>query len=820
MVGIVLVSHSHALAQAAREMVVAMAGPRLRIAIAAGAGDHHADLGTNAIEIMEAIHEVMSDDGVLVLMDLGSALLSTDTALGFLDEAQSARVRCSAAPFLEGAVAAGVVAAAGSTLDEVNCEALSGLRQKQEHLGPSVPAGQSDSSDRSDMSDSASQSIRIKLPNPHGLHARPAARFIREGAAFSSDIQVRNLTRHRGPVSARSLTGLASLEVLLGDEIEISASGPDAAAALQALKQSVESGLGDSLAEFIPAPQPVVPGGPPVPVSAGLAIGPLFFPANAETIVPGHLTDDPEGELLKLHEAIAAARISIQSDENALRKSLAKSDAEIFEAQALVLDDPSLLARAEASIREHGANAALAWAHAFQAIASDYDRIEDEYLRQRAADVRDIGARVLAALGVARPHVGDLPRPGILVVDDLAPAEAVALPSTVLGVICLQGGSTSHASILLRARGIPAIARAKAALDSQPAGILAAFDGSTGELWINPGPAKLQGLRARAEAERAAASESTHHSHEPAITTDGHPVPIFANLSSSADASAALDQGAEGVGLFRTEFLFLDRPAPPGEEEQFEALRRLREIMGVRPVIIRTLDIGGDKAASYPGLAAEANPFLGERGIRVCLARPELFQAHLRAILRAGLGGNFRIMFPMLSDLGEFRDARAALFQAHAALDQSRTPHAWPLPIGITVEVPSAVILGDQLAAEADFFSIGTNDLAQYILAADRGNPALSRFHDPFHPALLRAIAQIAAEAHRRHKPIGVCGEMASDPAAARLLIGLGIDHLSLSPARIPALKSAIRAARHFDLLALSQRALALESPSAVRAII
>jgi phosphocarrier protein FPr len=609
---------------------------------------------------------------------------------------------------------------------------------------------------------------------------------------------------------------------LCGDEIEISAAGPDAATALHMLRQSVESGLGDILAEPAPAavPQPAAQSTAPVSVSAGLAIGPLCFAANAETRVPDHLIDDPDSELQRLCEAIAAARISISSEEPALRKSLPKADADIFEAQALVLDDPALLKSAEAAIREHRANAALAWARAFQAVAADYDRIEDEYLRQRAADVRDIGARVLAALGVARPRVGDLPRPGILVVDDLAPAEVIALPGAVLGVICLQGGRTSHASILLRSRGIPAIARAQAALGPQSSGIVAAFDGSTGELWINPEPARLQALHARAEAERAAASESSRHSHEPAITTDGHPVPIFANLSSAADASAALDQGAEGVGLFRAEFLFFDRSGPPGEEEQTDLLRRLREIMGVRPVIVRTLDVGGDKAVPYLGLAREANPFLGERGLRVCLARPELFHTHLRAILRAGLGGNFRIMFPMLSDLGELRAARAALLQAHRALDQSRTPHAWPVPVGVTIEVPSAVILGDQLAAEADFFSIGTNDLAQYLLAADRGNPALARFHDALHPALLRAIAQITAEAHRHGKPVGVCGEMASDPVAVRFLIGLGIDHLSLAPARIPAIKSAIRAARKSALTALAQRSLALDSAAEVRAII
>ncbi len=820
MVGLVLVSHSHTLATAVKELVVAMAGPKLPIAIAAGAGENHADLGTNGVEIMEAINAVMSDDGVLVLMDIGSALLSTDTALGFLDDAQRARVRCAAAPFVEGAVAAGVVAALGSSLDEVSREAAGALKQKEEHLrtgGDAAPLS-------APPPDTATpeRAVRLTVPNPHGLHARPAARFIREAAAFRADIQVHNLTKGRGPVSAKSLTGLASLEILRGHEIEISAGGPDAEAALRTLKQSVESGLGDSLAPPLSVPPtPSAPTDAPVAVSSGLAMGSLFFATSADIAVPEHRIDDPENEVQRLNKAIDDAKAALANEQATLRKSLGKNEAEIFEAQALVLEDPALLRVAETSIRKSHDNAALAWAHAYQAVAANYAKLEDEYLRQRAADVRDIGARVLMTLGVARPRVGDLPQLGILVVDDLAPAEVTALPKTVLGVICLQGGKTSHAAILLRARGIPAIARAETAFERTAplAGTAAAFDGDTGELWIDPEPAKLEALRVQMETQHFAAEEAARFSHEPAVTTDGHAVAIFANLGHAGKAEAALERGAEGVGLFRTEFLFLDRTVAPDEDEQFEALRQLREVMGTRPVIVRTLDIGGDKEAPYLGLARETNPFLGERGIRLCLNRPELFQTQLRAILRAGFGGDFRIMFPMITELAELRAARAALDEAHRTLERSGTPHAWPVPVGIMIEVPSAVILSDQLAAEADFFSIGTNDLTQYILAADRGNPALTRFQDALHPAVLRMIGQITAEAHRRGKHVGVCGEAASDPAAALLLVGLGVDELSLSPAQIPAIKSAIRANSKDDLKTLAERALKLPSTAEVRAL-
>jgi phosphocarrier protein FPr len=828
MVGLVLVSHSHAMALAVKEMVLAMAGPKLPIAIAAGAGENHADLGTNGVEIMEAINAVMSDDGVLVLMDIGSALLSTDTALGFLDDAQRSRVRCAAAPFVEGAVAAGVMAALGSSLDEVSREAEIALRQKEEHLGAgggvaSVPPPASDTGPN--VTRAPADAVRLTVLNPHGLHARPAARFIREAAAFRAEIQVRNVTKARGPVSAKSLTGLASLEVLRGHEIEITASGPDAKAALRALKQSVESGLGDSLAAPLPAATSlaVAPTDTPVAVSSGLAIGPLFFATGAQIAVPEYRTDDPESEVRRLHKAINDAQAAVAKEQAALRNSLGKDEAEIFEAQGLVLEDPALLRAAETSIRESRDNAALAWAHAYQAVAASYAQLEDEYLRQRATDVRDIGARVLAALGVARPRVGDLAQPGILVVDDLAPAEVIALPKAVLGVICLQGGRTSHASILLRARGVPAVARARAAFEragfaASSASVAAAFDGDTGELWIDPEPPKLEVLRIRMATQRLAAEEAARLSHERAVTADGHAVAIFANLGHAGEARAALERGAEGVGLCRTEFLYLDRATAPGEDEQFEALRQVREVMGTRPVIVRTLDIGGDKVAPYLGLPRETNPFLGERGIRLCLSRPELFRTQLRAILRAGDGGDFRIMFPMIAELAELRAARAALDEAHGELEQTSTPHAWPIPVGIMIEVPSAVILSDQLASEADFFSIGTNDLTQYVLAADRGNPALTRFQDALHPAILRMMGQIITEAHRRGKHVGVCGEAASDPAAARFLVGLGVDELSLSPSRIPTLKATIRAARKSDLETMAERALKLASTNEVRA--
>jgi phosphocarrier protein FPr len=432
--------------------------------------------------------------------------------------------------------------------------------------------------------------------------------------------------------------------------------------------------------------------------------------------------------------------------------------------------------------------------------------------------------RVLEALGIPRRYLGELPEPGILVVEDLTPAEVISLSGLVVGVIWLKGSTTSHAAILLRARGIPAIANADCEMERTQIDLalarqtIAAFDGDTGELWVDPGPGRMKAIRERQERRRLAAHDEARHRYEPAITTDGHRIDVFANLGPGSDVAQALSQGAEGVGLFRTEFLYLDRAEAPAEDEQFAALRKLREVMGARPVVIRTLDIGGDKGVPYLGLAKEANPFLGVRGIRLCLRHRELFEAQLRAILRAGEGGNFRLMFPMISEPAELNEARAILNKVQAGLERNAIPHAWPIPVGIMIEVPSAAMLIEQLAKEADFFSIGTNDLTQYVLAADRVNAELTNFQDALHPAVLRLIRQITVAAHRLGRKVTVCGEAASDTLASRVLVGFGVAELSVTPSRIPAIKAGIRGVAKSELETLSERLLGFASAEQVRA--
>jgi len=837
MVGIVLVSHSKALATAVKELVVAMAGPKLPLRVAAGAGADHAELGTDATDILDGINEVMSDDGVLVLMDIGSAILSAETALGFLDDSQRARVRCCAAPFVEGAVAAGVLAALGSSLEEVVGEAEAALRHKQDHLQPAAGNGANGNAGNqaAPAADAGvSRSVRVVVRNPQGLHARPAARLIQEGARFHAQMEIRNLTAKRGPAPLKSLSSLVSLEVMQGNEIEIAARGDDAEEALRSLKAAVESGLGESIGESslsgLRSPisgleKAAEPRGV-VAVSGGIAIGPLYFSNATEIELPQSPAPDPEAEKRALFEAIERAKVTLARSVKQLKTSLGKDEADILQAQMRVLEDPALLQVAEEAIQNDRENAARAWRRAYQLIAASFEKLGTDYIRQRAADVRDAGRRVLEELGFRSAGLAEPPSPGILVADDLSPTDVANLSAEkVLGVILLQGGKTSHAAILLRARGVPAIARAQSEFDRagihpSPGEVMAAIDGDLGKLWLKPDDETLQKLGTLRAAQDREAEEESRRAAERALTTDRHPVPIWANLGSAAESGPALAHGAEGVGLFRTEFLFLHRESAPTEEEQYTALRAVRESMGDRPVIIRTLDIGGDKEAPYLKLPREANPFLGVRAIRLCLNRPELFQPHLRAILRAGYGGDFRIMFPMIAELAEFHRARSALEEARQTLVATNQPHIWPLPIGIMIETPAATILIDQLAPIVDFFSIGTNDLTQYLLAADRGNPELAHFQDALHPAVLRQIQHVTKTAHEHGKKVGVCGESASDPDSARILIGLGVDELSLTAARIPKIKAVIRAKSKQEMEALAAKAIALGNAAEVRALL
>jgi phosphoenolpyruvate-protein phosphotransferase len=392
--------------------------------------------------------------------------------------------------------------------------------------------------------------------------------------------------------------------------------------------------------------------------------------------------------------------------------------------------------------------------------------------------------------------------------------------SLVLGFCTARGGATSHTAILARSLGLPAVVGAGDEVSDIVDGARLILDGTEGSLLVEPDEATVADYVEERRVAHAMLEEAQAHAHEPAITRDGRQVEVAANIGNVASARAAMDAGAEGVGLLRTEFLYLERAALPDEEEQYRAYRAILDVFGLLPVILRTLDIGGDKDLPYMDLPDEMNPFLGLRAIRLCLVRPELFRPQLRAALRAGAGHNLRIMFPMVATVGEVRQARALLEECRAELLAEGKPVAEGVEVGIMVETPSAVVMADQLSEVVDFFSIGTNDLGQYTMAADRTNASVADLANGFQPAVLRLVRDVITAAHARGKWVGMCGELAGEPLAIAILLGLGLDEFSMNPPAIPLAKQIIRALTVGEARALAKEALELDSPEAIQALV
>jgi multiphosphoryl transfer protein len=818
MVSIVLVSHSRELALALRNLVNQVAGSEVQIEIAAGVGDEREEFGTDAVEIMEAIQAVYSDEGVLVLMDLGSAVISAELARDLLPPEMAEKIRFCSAPLVEGSIAAAVQAGLGASLEAVCAEARQALRGKEEQLGGAAETEQGaaqgaahEAAHEAAQTAEGQLSVVVQLKNEHGLHARPAARFVQTAAAFKAEVQVRNLTRGKGPAPARSLNALATLAAMKDHEIEISAKGEQAEEALKALEALVRDDFGEAAAapaarapsarapsaKGRAAPGAVEEEGAQkvVAVSEGAALAPLYVLREEAPAIPEHPAEDVEHEWNLLQGAIEQTRKAIEKQHQEMRRTVGEEEAAIFQAHLLILDDPLLHESARAGIAESGQNAAKAWQEAIEAAAEGYRSLDDAYLQQRAQDVLDVGAQVINDL-LGKPDTGTIQLPGevILFAYDLTPSQTAALDlDKVLGIATVGGGPTSHSAILARAMAIPAVAGASASLEALPAGTRVGLDGFEGKIWVSPGEERTKELDRLREEWLSHRRRLLEDKLEPAATRDGREIEVAANVGSVTDAREAAENGAMGVGLLRTEFLFLRRETPPSEEEQVSALVEIAEALGPLPIILRTLDVGGDKALPYIDLPQEANPFLGVRAIRLSFQRPELFTTQLRAALRAGAKGSLRIMFPMVTNLAEVLQAKGMLEEAHRALEAEGTAHAWPIETGIMVEVPGAAVMSSILAREVDFFSIGTNDLTQYTLAAERGNPNLPGFADALHPAVLRLIEMVVQAAHAEGKWVGVCGELAGDPAAVPVLVGLGVDELSLNPKGIPHVKYILR---------------------------
>jgi multiphosphoryl transfer protein len=829
MVNLVIVSHSPALASGVAELAGAMTQQQpIVIATAAGTGDADHPLGTNATVIHEAIESAYSEDGVLVLMDLGSAIMSAEMALDFLPPDQRAHVRLVAAPVVEGAIAAAVQASLGGSLDDVATEAMGALAAKLDQLGQFQPQPPLKTKVTHPLT--GAPDVVVTIENRLGLHARPAAQFVQTAARFKSDIFMARVSNEARRVNAKSINAVASFGARQNEVIRITALGPDANEALRALQELIASKFGENGAEAavpvtVVRPQAAAEEGALIGVAAspGYAVGPAVLLHFAEPIVERKPIENAAAEWTRLQAALDVVRTSTEALRDQIARSANKYDAAIFDAHLMFLNDPDFLDGVHQTIVAGHVNAEWAWKNAIDLSAQKFEAIDDEYMRARAADVKDIGRQVLVQLTGQGKEV-QLPHAGILIAIDLAPSDTARLDrSKVLGICTERGGPTSHSAILARTLGIPAVVGLGPTIMTIGDGTNLIVDGQDGKVLTAPKSAMVDDYTKRLKDWRQARDTARSASAAPAVMKDGTAIEVVANIGSTEDARVALDNGAEGVGLLRTEFLFLDRRDAPSEEEQFDAYQTIAEVMGERPVIVRTLDVGGDKPLAYLDLGREENPFLGQRAIRLCLNRPDIFKTQLRAILRATPNHNLKIMFPMIADVTEVRRARALLNEARAELAAEQAPLVdrvnvgVPPEVGIMVEIPAAAILAHALAPEVDFFSIGTNDLTQYTLAAERGNRAVAHLQDALHPAVLIQIRQTVQAASAHGKWVGVCGELAGDPVAIPILIGLGVKELSMASGSIPRAKQIIRSLNLKDAQAVAAQALQLDTAEAVR---
>jgi multiphosphoryl transfer protein len=811
MVGIVVVCHSRALARAAVALAQEMVHSQpVRIVTAAGLDD--TTFGTDAGQIVRAITAADTGAGVVVLMDLGSAVLSAELALDLLDDARSRVVLCPA-PLVEGLIVAAVAAAGGATREEVAAEAAEALAGKAELLACAPVADHS-----SDERVPGELVGAFTVVNPHGLHARPAARIVHEVRTLDARVQLRNRTTGSAWVPASSLSKITTLGALRGHEVEIRVSGDQAREILERLRALAARGF-DEAPDLVVStnglPTNGLPTRPsPLPASPGAGVGPARCRALAPVDVPLAHTDDPAQEWRRLQEAIAAVHDTVRRVQARAARELGDAAVAIFDAHLLLLDDPALNDEVR-SLLDGGQAAAPAWSAVVTRIAEEIAAIPDPCLQARAADVRAVRDQVLRELLGG----GDITAAsaGVLVCADVTPAEVAELdPARVTAVLLASGSPTAHSAIMLRAKGIPAIVAAGPAVLDIADGTPVAVDGTRGEYVIDPPAGVLETFRARAAEQGRRARHARAHAAAPAVTSDGVSVLVGANIGAIEDAHAAADLGADLVGLVRTEFLFLGRAQAPDADEQEAVYRAIARHLGGRRITLRTLDVGGDKPLSYLPISPETNPFLGVRGIRLSLACPRLLTDQLLAMVRVAHDVPVSVMFPMISTLDEFRRARSLLDDAIAQAGRGRPPG---LQVGIMVEVPATALTAPAFAPQVDFFSIGTNDLTQYALAAERGNDAVAELGDPFDPGVLRLIDAVCRGAAGR-VPVAVCGEMAADERATALLVGLGVRELSVTPAAIPTIKQAVRALDSAATADLGALALGAESAGAVRELL
>lgn len=775
MVGLVLVSHSPALVGGLRDLLNQME-PDVAIGVAGGTDD--GELGTSLDLVNAALAEGDTGDGAVVLFDLGSAEMTAESALEFLGSDRRTDFVVVDAPLVEGALAAIGVAAGGAPLDDV--------AEAARAAGGSV----SSSDEQALSDDGADQHAEVTLRNRHGLHARPAGQLVRAIRAFDARVVVERVDTGEH-ATADGVLGLVGLGAGAGTTIAVRATGNDADAAIERVVDLVEGGFGEPDADMthdeaaghdseqVDAQRPLAG---PLGASGGLAVGPARWLRLPEPALPDP-DDGPD-------DGSANDRERLEEAKRAVRDHLTSSDDTdaVFAAQAELLDDPTITDAVRASLDE-GHSAARAWWRAVSAQRDRIGRMSDDVFAARAADIDDVGRRVLEQMGIetgtAAPEAGE-----VVVADDLSPGQVrTAYDAGAVGAVVRGGTRTAHMAIVARTLGLPLVLRAGDQLDEIDDGVVIVVDGDEARVEIGPSDQRRDEIEDTVAA-RAAEQQRRRTAAQQRVTrADGTTIEVAANIASVSEAELAVRSGADAVGLIRTEFLFGERSTLPDTDEQVNALRPVLAALDGRHAIVRTLDVGGDKPSGALDLDTERNGFLGVRGIRLSLERPDIFGTQLRALLRLADEFALSIMFPFVTRPGEVVAARRHLQRAHDDLVAAGYAAGAPRAIGMMVEIPVAALNPDAFVDHVDFFSVGTNDLSQYLAAAGRTIDEVSALADETTATVERVIGDLCTSASTAGKWVGVCGEMAGDPDTAARLVDLGVTELSMAPVAIPDVK-------------------------------
>ncbi|WP_102262015.1 phosphoenolpyruvate--protein phosphotransferase [Mesobacillus jeotgali] len=556
-----------------------------------------------------------------------------------------------------------------------------------------------------------------------------------------------------------------------------------------------------------------------IAASNGIAIAKAYKLVEPDFSFEKRTIEAPAEEIERFQSALQTSKAELEKIRDHAGTALGADKAAIFDAHLLVLSDPELISPIEDKIKTENVNAEQALKDTADMFIGMFESMDNEYMKERAADIRDVTKRVLAhLLGIQIPNPSMIAEEVVIVAEDLTPSDTAQLNRQfVKGFTTNIGGRTSHSAIMARSMEIPAVVGTKAATEEINNGDIVVVDGLKGEVHFNPTPEVLEAYKKIQEDFEKQKAEWAKLVNEKSVTADGHHVELAANIGTPKDLKGVVENGGEGVGLYRTEFLYMDRDQLPTEEEQYTAYKAVLEGMEGKPVVVRTLDIGGDKELPYLNLPKEMNPFLGFRAIRLCLEEVDIFRTQLRALLRASVHGNLKVMFPMIATLNEFREAKAMLEEEKAKLIQEGVKVAEKhIELGIMVEIPSTAVLADQFAKEVDFFSIGTNDLIQYTMAADRMNQQVSYLYQPYNPSILRLVKMVIDAAHKEGKWAGMCGEMAGDETAIPILLGLGLDEFSMSASSILKARSLIRNLNKADMEKLASSVLNMSTTEEV----